>query len=159
MLHIGPIPLTPSLVIKRARHHFFQHFFSLRHSDTMSGTASNVSDDVASKQSSTLSRNALYTPLMAFEQTNVDPSSYMTTRKNIPSSLRESSLVDFIQTVSETTEKPLSFQAVEERIRQRALTLVGGGINSSMTGQQSKRQRRRRRHEQVSNRQRKRILT
>jgi len=125
----------------------------------MSSAASNGPDEAATKQSSfTLSRNALYAPLVAYEQQNVDPSAYMTTRKNVPSSLRESSLVDFIQSVSvKNSGKPLSTKAVEERIRQRALTLVGGGINSSMTGKQNKRKQQRH-HEELSNRQRKRIL-
>lgn len=125
-------------------------------------TAAKGSDNAAATakhSSSTLSRNALYTPLVAYEQTNVvDPSTYMTTRKNVPSSLRESSLVDFIQSVSsQNTEKPLSTQHVEERIRQRALTLVGGGINSSMSTAGKRKRRQQRRHEELSNRQRKRI--
>lgn len=87
---------------------------------------------------------------------------YMTlARKSVPASLRESSLIDFIQTVSaeKSNDKPLSSQAIEDRIRQRALTLVGGGINSSMstTGKQAS-NKRHRRHEELSNRQRKKLL-
>jgi RNase P/RNase MRP subunit p29 len=113
----------------------------------------------ASKPSSTLSRNALYTPLIACDQQNVDPSQYMSARsRGVPTSLRESSLVDFVQTVStEISDKPLSTQVIDERIRQRALTLVvGGGINSSMTSKQNSNNRRRSRHyAELSNRQRK----
>ena len=114
---------------------------------------------MAPSKPSTLSRNALYTPLIAYDQQKVDPSQYMTTaRSSVPTSLRESSLVDFVQTVStETSDKPLSTQAIEDRIRQRALTLVGGGINSSMTAGGKQRQERQR-HEELSNRQKKKIL-
>jgi RNase P/RNase MRP subunit p29 len=121
-------------------------------------TANNGMD--ASKPPSTLSRNALYTPLIAYDQQNVDPSQYMSARSSsVPTSLRdESSLVDFVQTVStEISDKPLSTQVIDERIRQRALTLVGGGINSSMTSKQNSNNKRRssRHYEELSNRQRK----
>jgi RNase P/RNase MRP subunit p29 len=78
--------------------------------------------------------------------------------RGVPTSLRESSLVDFVQTVStEISDKPLSTQVIDERIRQRALTLVGGGINSSMTSKQNSNNKRRssRHYEELSNRQRK----
>jgi RNase P/RNase MRP subunit p29 len=79
--------------------------------------------------------------------------------RGVPTSLRESSLVDFVQTVStEISDKPLSAQVIDERIRQRALTLVvGGGINSSMTSKQNSNNKRRssRHYEELSNRQRK----
>jgi RNase P/RNase MRP subunit p29 len=124
-------------------------------------TANNGMD--AFKPPSTLSRNALYTPLIAYDQQNVDPSQYMSARsRGVPTSLRESSLVDFVQTVStEISDKPLSTQVIDERIRQRALTLVvGGGINSSMTstgGKQNSNNKRSssRHYEELSNRQRK----
>ena len=124
---------------------------------TMS-TASNANDSDA-KQSS-LSRNALYTPLVAYGQHDVDPSAYMTTRTNVPSALRESSLVAFFSVVScQASSKPLSTQAIDERIRQRALTLVGGGINSSMTNAQTEKcKKRQRRQDELSNRQRKKIM-
>ena len=104
----------------------------------------------------TLSRNALYAPLVAYEQQNVDPSAYMTLRKSgIPVSLRESSLIEFLQSVTANNgSKSLSLQEVEERIKQRALTLVGGGINSSLSKQKPRQERR----TSLSNRKRKRIL-
>jgi RNase P/RNase MRP subunit p29 len=55
---------------------------------------------------------------------------------------------------TEISDKPLSTQVIDERIRQRALTLVGGGINSSMTSTGGKQNNKRRRHyEELSNRQ------
>jgi RNase P/RNase MRP subunit p29 len=84
------------------------------------------SNNGAADNRSSLSRNALYAPLVAYEQQTVDPSAYMLNRKNVPSSIRESSLIQFLQSVGD-----LSTRDVEDRIKQRALTLVGGGINSS----------------------------
>ena len=93
----------------------------------------------------TLSRNAIYTPLEGYDQEEVEPSQYMTTRKTIPKSLQESSLFTFYQSVSynfhykiatasdprNNGNRPSSLKDVEERIRQRAITLIGGGINSA----------------------------
>lgn len=127
---------------------------------TMSSKKKPTMDAAAAPKPSSLSRNSLYTPLIAYDQEKVDPSQYMTTaRSSVPTSLRESSLVDFVQTVSaETSDKPLSTQAIEERMRQRALTLVGGGINSRMTCSSKQRSHhQRRQHEQLSNRQKKKI--
>lgn len=122
---------------------------------SMSVPAGNSAALKANPQPS-LSRNALYTPLIAYEQEKNDPSTFMASRKSIPNSLKESSLIDMLQTVSSRQEeKPLSSQAIDERIRQRALTLVGGGITSSMTGKA--RNNKKRKQEELPNRQRKRI--
>ena len=43
-----------------------------------------------------LSRNELYAPLVAYEQTNVNPSSYIMNLSSIPKSLQESALVSFL---------------------------------------------------------------
>jgi hypothetical protein len=116
-----------------------------------------------------LSKNALYTPLSAYEQTKVEPSLYLGTKPSIPNSLQETSLVNFLRTVSleyhyqpssssvvdpltiSTTtttnpflppylahrndckyvggSQPVSLSKMEERIRQRTVTLLGGGIH------------------------------
>lgn len=97
-------------------------------------------------RSTTLSRNALYSPLVAYEQTQVDPALYMGNQKTIPSSLKESALSSFLQSVGEdyhrnratgpdpknNGSRPLSVSDMDDRLRQRVVTLVGGGINSSM---------------------------
>jgi RNase P/RNase MRP subunit p29 len=120
------------------------------------------------RQSATLSKNALYTPLVAFESDG-DPSLYMASRKKVPTSIRESSLMDFLQSVSvdyhrnssTSTSKnnggrPLSLSDVDDRIRQRALTLIGGGINASLA---KKRARVDRNPDVMSNRKQKRIIS
>lgn len=101
----------------------------------------------------TLSKNALYTPLAAYEQTQVDPSTYMTTQISaVPKSLKEHSLSVFLQKVSfeyhrnratasdpkSNGSRPLSVGDVDDRIKRRAVTLIGGGVNSSMTSKQIK---------------------
>jgi RNase P/RNase MRP subunit p29 len=101
----------------------------------------------------TLSKNALYTPLAAYEQTQVDPSTYMTTQiSTIPKSLKEHSLSVFLQKVSfeyhrnratasdpkNNGSRPLSVGDIDDRIKRRAVTLIGGGVNSSMTSKQIK---------------------
>jgi hypothetical protein len=122
------------------------------------------------KSSTFLSKNALYTPLLAYDQTKVEPSLYLGTKSSIPNSLQETSLVNFLRTVSlEYHYQPSSSSVVgiaatatcsssnpffippyishrndckhvggsqavalskmEERIRQRTVTLLGGGIH------------------------------
>ena len=97
--------------------------------------------------SKSLSRNALYTPLRAYEQTVVDPNAFMSTLKNLPASLKESSLFGFMQRIGEdyhrnratgpdpknNGSRPLTVSDMDDRLRQRAVTLVGGGVNSAMT--------------------------
>jgi RNase P/RNase MRP subunit p29 len=90
------------------------------------GPMSNNNSGGADDNRSSLSRNALYAPLIAYEQQTVDPSAYMLKRNNVPSSIRESSLLQFLQSLGE-----LSIREVQDRIQQRAVTLMGGdGIKS-----------------------------
>ena len=131
-----------------------------------------------------LSKNLLYTPLVAYHKAAVaaaasaaasvddndnddvnkrsnqhHPSQYMSMKSSVPKSLQEVSLVAFLHTVScdyhrngnnrsrSTTgfgggvsnndaknngSRPLGKNDIEGRIRQRAVTLIGGGINSSI---------------------------
>jgi RNase P/RNase MRP subunit p29 len=99
----------------------------------------------------TLSKNALYAPLVAYEQTEVEPSNYMSTRSSIPKSLQVSSLVGCLQKVSydyhrktakasdpkNNGSRPASVADFDERIRQKAVTLIGGGINASVTSKKT----------------------
>jgi RNase P/RNase MRP subunit p29 len=103
----------------------------------------NISRNVAGKM---LSRNELYSPLVAYEQTRVAPSSYMMSQPSIPKSLRESALVSFLQKASRdyhrydakagdpknNGSRPTSHADVESKIKQRAVTLIGGGVTSSL---------------------------
>jgi RNase P/RNase MRP subunit p29 len=95
----------------------------------------------------TLSKNALYAPLVAYEQNEVEPSNYMSTRSSIPKSLQVSSLVGCLQKVSydyhrktakasdpkNNGSRPASVADFDERIRQKAVTLIGGGVNAAVT--------------------------
>ena len=122
----------------------------------MSNNDDNNGSETRSSLSS-LSRNALYAPLIAYGQQNVNPSAYMLTRKNVPSSIRESSLIEFLQAVG---QQQLSLQNVEERIQQRALTLVGGGTTSKSSRKKQSKEENVIRNQQhlLSNRQRKKFL-
>jgi hypothetical protein len=121
----------------------------------------------------TLSKNLIYTPLEAYYNagvttgvndeahqkkiktsgneknaaSNVDhPADYMKQKSVVSKTIHESSLVSFIQVISQDYHRnratanepknngcrPLSLPDMEERIRQRAVTIVGGGINSSI---------------------------
>lgn len=94
------------------------------------------------KSHSTLSKDALYAPLAAYEQDKVSASHYLIHKKRVPENIKESSMVEFLVQVSQhvnrnrllTTgknngSKALSQSDVDTRIRQRGLTLIGGGIN------------------------------
>ena len=93
---------------------------------------------------------------------NFHPSQYMSLKSSIPKSLQESSLVSLFHSIScnyhrnramandakNNGSRPLGLSDIEERIRQRAVTLVSGGINSSIkisndTVKSKKRRRRR----------------
>jgi hypothetical protein len=105
-----------------------------------------------SAQSTTLSRNALYAPLVAYEQTQVDPTAYMGNQKAVPSSLKESALSSFLQSIGEdyhrnratgadpknNGSRPLTVSDMDDRLRQRTVTLVGGGVNSAMSSSSRK---------------------
>lgn len=120
----------------------------------------------------TLSKNLLYAPLEAYlqprqegddvgDKVDHDPSQYMRRLSKVPKSLHESSFVNFMQSVSydyhrnratfadakNNGSRPVSQSDMEDRIRQKAVTLMGGGINSyprAATQQQTSKQRRRR---------------
>jgi hypothetical protein len=96
----------------------------------------------------------------------VPPSQYYTNQRqsSVPMSLHESTLASFLQFVSHdyhrnwatphdaknNSSRPLSLKDVDDRIKQRAVTLVGGGINAPIaisknsTNTTKKRRRRRR---------------
>ncbi|VEU33515.1 unnamed protein product [Pseudo-nitzschia multistriata] len=106
-----------------------------------------------------LSKNLLYTPLVAYQKallieepststkTEYHPSHYMLSRKSVPKSLQESSLVSLFHSVScdyhrnragvndakNNGSRPMGLSDIEEKIRQRAIALIGGGINSSIS--------------------------
>ncbi len=112
-----------------------------------------------------LSRAALYTSLAAYNQAQLDPQAFM--RRQSSKAVHESSLMQFLQTVSAVTcgypsqqqqqqpknkaklftshQRPLNQQEVSDRLREKALTLVGGGINTAVTSSAEKRSRKRRR--------------
>ena len=108
----------------------------------------------------TLSKNLMYAPLVAYQKsafvtsgldssnssssTIIHPSQYMSQKKTVPASIRESSLASTLHFVScdyhsnlatvndakNNGSRPLGLSDMDDRIRQRAVTLVGGGINS-----------------------------
>jgi RNase P/RNase MRP subunit p29 len=93
-----------------------------------------------SSSSNTLSRSSLYTSMAAYNQTRVPPSTYMQQSRSLPTS----NLIDFLTKVSSTHHygskttmqkntscRPRSTQEMSDRLSQRGLTLVGGGINST----------------------------
>ena len=115
----------------------------------------------------TLSKSSLYAPLAAYEQDSVLPSQYLTNKKRVPESVKESSMVELLVQVSQDINqhrsitigknngsKALSQSEVDARIRQRGLTLVGGGINNDRI----RREKRAKDSINISNRTRKRVL-
>ncbi|KAG7343415.1 hypothetical protein IV203_021360 [Nitzschia inconspicua] len=76
----------------------------------------------------------------------VHPSQYLNQLSSVPKSLHESSLASFLQSISQdyhrnratphdpknNASRPLSVKDVDDRIKQRAVTLVSGGINASI---------------------------
>ncbi|CAJ1930473.1 unnamed protein product [Cylindrotheca closterium] len=94
-----------------------------------------------------LSRNNLYAPLVAYEQTDVVPSAYMINQTSTPKAIQESSLVSFLQGISQdyhreeampndpknNGSRPTSLSDVQSKIRQRAVAIVGGQVTASMT--------------------------
>ena len=99
----------------------------------------------------TFSKNLLYMPLVAYDTKDghgePDPDAYMASRKSMPKSVVEKSLTEFwhkvgvdyhrnLATVHDSKNngnRPSSLAEMEERIRQRVLVLIGGGINSTLT--------------------------
>ncbi len=121
----------------------------------------------------TLSKNLMYAPLVAYQKSAIGasdqdskksspahPSQYMSNKKNVPTSLRESSLSSTLHFVScdyhrnratvndakNNGSRPLGLPDMEDRIRQRAVTLVGGGINSSIPVSKKTTRSKKRRH-------------
>jgi hypothetical protein len=99
-------------------------------------------------QPKTLSKKGLYAPLSVYRDQEDSSSSK---KRKVAPSLKDSALVDFLYTVGRDHNrkatisvgknngcKPLSQNEVSDRIRQRALTLIGGGINTSISGEKSK---------------------
>jgi len=106
----------------------------------------------------TLSKAALYVSLAAYNQTRIDnPADYMRQQSSTPKSIAEGSLIDFWERVSEayhrggspsggatglasprisknTAGRPLTQQEIGDKLKQRALTLVGGRFNAQIGG-------------------------
>mmetsp|Transcript_42763 Transcript_42763/g.103442 ORF Transcript_42763/g.103442 Transcript_42763/m.103442 type:complete len:301 (-) Transcript_42763:40-942(-) len=94
-----------------------------------------------------LSRNDLYAPLVAYEQTDVEPSAYIMNQASTPRSMQQSALVSFLQGISQdyhreeavsndpknNGSRPTSLADVESKIMQRAVAIVGGKVTASMT--------------------------
>lgn len=99
------------------------------------------------RASKTLSKRSVYLPLVAFEHKvdgQYNPDAYLATCKRLPTSVQEKALVDFwhkvgvdyhrnatVKDARNNGNKPISLSDMEERIRSRAMTLIGGGINTS----------------------------
>ena len=123
---------------------------------------------MSDSQINTLSKSSLYSPLAAYEQDQVHPSQYLKNKKRAPDSIKESAMVELLVQVSQDVNrnraltigknnggKALSQSEVDTRIRQRGLTLVGGGINKEWEHGKRKAKNAAR----ISNRARKRVLT
>jgi hypothetical protein len=102
---------------------------------------SSMSNDETRKRPKTLSRASLYASLESYTQK--DPALYMR-QQAVSATKQELALVEFFATVSESYNKtlqhkhskntacrPLSSREMNDRLKQRALTLVGGGINTT----------------------------
>ncbi len=121
----------------------------------------------------TLSKSLMYAPLVAYQKAaagasdsssssskTIHPSQYMSNKKTVPASLRESSLASTLHLVScdyhrnratvndakNNGSRPLGLSDVDERIRQRAVTLLGGGINASIPVAKKATRSKKRRH-------------
>jgi hypothetical protein len=100
----------------------------------------------------TLSKKGLYAPLSVYGRDDVDvinvdgEASKAAKSRKLPSSLKDGALIDFLFQVGKEHNrkanmlvgknngcKPVSQNEVNDRIRMRALTLIGGGINTSIS--------------------------
>lgn len=102
---------------------------------------------ISNEDGKTLSKNALYAPLIAYDQSSIEPANYLATKSSISKSLQENSLIQFWRTVSvdyhrqsssakdakNGGSRPLFIPEIGDRVRQRAVTLLGGGIQSTVT--------------------------
>ena len=118
---------------------------------TNSGVKTDKKDQLLKK--TFLSKNELYTPMAGYDQDDVEPSVYLGTKSSIPKSLQESALVQFYRNVSldyhyqnpnipsansnngndyknAGASRPIPLADVDDRIRQRTVTLLGGGIHT-----------------------------
>jgi hypothetical protein len=97
-------------------------------------------NEAISSQQETLSRASVYASLKSLDNCDELSSSSIT---RIPKSVQDESLISFFETLSKdyhhsvprldgknTSGRPLSASEISGRIRQRALTLVGGGYNA-----------------------------
>ena len=104
----------------------------------------------------TLSKKGLYAPLSVYGRDDVNvinvnddlaTAASKAKARKLPSSLKDGALIDFLFQVGKEHNrkalmsvgknngcKPVSQNEVNDRIRMRALTLIGGGINTSISG-------------------------
>jgi hypothetical protein len=121
----------------------------LTHSITMShpDEAAPMPTRISNEDGKTLSKNSLYAPLIAYDQSNVEPANYLATKSSIPKSLQENSLIQFWRAASvdyhrqsssakdakNGGSRPLFIPEIDDRVRQRAVSLLRGGIQSTVT--------------------------
>jgi hypothetical protein len=94
---------------------------------------------ISNEDGKTLSKNALYAPLIAYDQSNIEPANYLATKSSIPKSLQENSLIQFWRIASvdyhrqsssakdakNGGSRALFIPEIDDRVRQRAVTLLG----------------------------------
>ena len=121
---------------------------------------------ISTEDGKTLSKNALYAPLIAYDQSNVEPANYLATKSSIPKSLQENSLIQLWRTASvdyhrqsssakdakNGGSRPLFIPEIDDRVRQRAVTLLGGGIQSTVTTHRNSHPERKSRKERIRRR-------
>eukprot|EP00545_Synedropsis_sp_CCMP1620_P006190 CAMPEP_0119021986 /NCGR_PEP_ID=MMETSP1176-20130426/27100_1 /TAXON_ID=265551 /ORGANISM="Synedropsis recta cf, Strain CCMP1620" /LENGTH=249 /DNA_ID=CAMNT_0006976711 /DNA_START=77 /DNA_END=823 /DNA_ORIENTATION=+ len=101
---------------------------------------------MANETPKTLSKKGLYAPLSVY-----NASSNPSRQAKIRPSLKDGALIDFLFRVGQEHNrkakisvgknngcKPVSQNDVNDRIRQRALTLIGGGIDTSISGESTR---------------------
>lgn len=122
------------------------------------GTAPTTAASSAASAPGVLSRTSLYTSMAAYNNTKgIDPSDFMRKQLSTPKSIQESTLTEMwrqvsgdfhrgtaasslgtgrrgggaksIGTFSNHGARPVTAQDIEETLRHRAITLVGGGYN------------------------------
>ena len=98
-----------------------------------------------------LTKTGLYAPLSVFSKDEDDTATRSSKPRKLASFLKDGALVDFLVQVGinqnrkatilvgkNNGSKPLSQNEVNDRVRTKALTLVGGGINTSISGNAKK---------------------
>jgi len=106
----------------------------------------------------TLSKRLLYLPLAAYDdaattrQDTTDVASYLDQRNSLPNGVMENALVtywhrigvEYHRNLASTKDpksnghKPVSLAEMEDTIRSRSITILGGGINASLGGSNKK---------------------